>query len=94
MANTAVLAAKGLSCEVGGLRAFYGGGVRSESTLAFEEKEKIENVEKKVDLSSGGGKKEQKGIVSYWGVEPSKITKQDGTEWKWNCFRVSIGFFL
>lgn len=35
---------------------------------------------------SGGGK----GIVSYWGVSPGQITKEDGTEWKWNCFRVII----
>ena len=27
-------------------------------------------------------------IVSYWGVAPPKITKEDGTAWKWNCFRV------
>ncbi|CAJ1930912.1 unnamed protein product [Sphenostylis stenocarpa] len=76
VANTAVTVAKGLSCEVGGLR--------SESTLALSEKEK---TEKKVDLSCAGGKKEQKGIMSYWGIESSKIIKQDGTEWKWNSFR-------
>lgn len=29
-----------------------------------------------------------KAIVSYWGVTPPKITKEDGTAWKWNCFRV------
>lgn len=85
VANTAMFVAKGLSGEVGGLRALYGGGVRSESTLALSEKEKIE---KKVGLSSAGGNKEEKVIVSYWGIQPSKITKKDGTEWKWNCFRV------
>nr|AAC35354.1 alternative oxidase precursor [Glycine max] len=84
VANTAMFVAKGLSGEVGGLRALYGGGVRSESTLALSEKEKIE---KKVGLSSAGGNKEEKVIVSYWGIQPSKITKKDGTEWKWNCFR-------
>nr|Q07185.1 RecName: Full=Ubiquinol oxidase 1, mitochondrial; AltName: Full=Alternative oxidase 1; Flags: Precursor [Glycine max]CAA48653.1 alternative oxidase [Glycine max]prf//2004454A respiratory chain terminal oxidase [Glycine max] len=83
VANTAMFVAKGLSGEVGGLRALYGGGVRSESTLALSEKEKIE---KKVGLSSAGGNKEEKVIVSYWGIQPSKITKKDGTEWKWNCF--------
>ena len=56
--------------------------MRSESTLALSEKEKIE---KKVGLSSAGGNKEEKVIVSYWGIQPSKITKKDGTEWKWNC---------
>ncbi|XP_011028023.1 PREDICTED: ubiquinol oxidase 2, mitochondrial [Populus euphratica] len=28
-----------------------------------------------------------KAIVSYWGVTPPKIVKEDGTAWKWNCFR-------
>jgi ubiquinol oxidase len=27
------------------------------------------------------------GIVSYWGVDPPKVTKHDGSAWKWNCFR-------
>ncbi|GAU15817.1 hypothetical protein TSUD_236330 [Trifolium subterraneum] len=36
---------------------------------------------------SAGGNKDEKGIMSYWGIQSSKITKQDGTEWKWNCFR-------
>lgn len=90
MANTVMLVAKGLSGEVGGARAFYGGGVRSESTLVLPEKEKME---KKVGVCGGGENKDQKGIVSYWGVEPSKITKLDGTEWKWNCFRVCINIY-
>ncbi|KAJ1396871.1 Alternative oxidase [Sesbania bispinosa] len=95
--NTAMLVAKGLGAEVGAPNkwgflvrgpAVYGGGVRNGSTLAVPEEE-----EKRVDSSpshnaaSAGGNKEEKGIVSYWGIHPSKITKQDGTEWKWNCFR-------
>jgi ubiquinol oxidase len=71
--------------------AIYGGGVRNGSTLTLSEKEKHE--EKRIHSSShsaSGGNKEEKGIVSYWGIQPSKITKQDGTEWKWNCFRVCI----
>ncbi|URE10644.1 Ubiquinol oxidase [Musa troglodytarum] len=24
--------------------------------------------------------------ASYWGVPPSKITKEDGTPWRWSCF--------
>ncbi|TQD72051.1 hypothetical protein C1H46_042409 [Malus baccata] len=35
----------------------------------------------------GGGKDDEKTITSYWGVGPTKVTKQDGTEWKWTCFR-------
>ncbi|XP_039121047.1 ubiquinol oxidase 2, mitochondrial-like [Dioscorea cayenensis subsp. rotundata] len=30
---------------------------------------------------------ERKEVVSYWGMAPLKLMKEDGTEWKWNCFR-------
>ncbi|XP_078441766.1 ubiquinol oxidase 2, mitochondrial-like [Wolffia australiana] len=30
---------------------------------------------------------EQKAVASYWGVPPSKFTKEDGTSWRWACFR-------
>uniref|UniRef100_A0A5B7AHU8 Ubiquinol oxidase n=1 Tax=Davidia involucrata TaxID=16924 RepID=A0A5B7AHU8_DAVIN len=25
-------------------------------------------------------------VSSYWGISRSKITREDGTEWPWNCF--------
>ncbi|XP_010278800.1 PREDICTED: ubiquinol oxidase 2, mitochondrial-like [Nelumbo nucifera] len=61
-------------------------GVRNESTLAFKEEEQEKNVE---SVSAGGLAKhpEEKAVVSYWGVPPSKMMKEDGTEWRWNCFR-------
>ncbi|XP_061352096.1 ubiquinol oxidase 1, mitochondrial-like [Gastrolobium bilobum] len=91
---------KGLGGEVGGgsyylVRgtAVYGSGVRNKSTLAFSDKDNNEE-KKRVDLSNSdhssaapGENKEQKGIVSYWGIHPSRITKPDGTEWGWNCFK-------
>lgn len=28
-------------------------------------------------------------VNSYWGIEQSKkLVREDGTEWKWSCFRV------
>lgn len=27
-------------------------------------------------------------VSSYWGVSRPKITREDGTEWPWNCFMV------
>ncbi|XAR69202.1 Ubiquinol oxidase [Bertholletia excelsa] len=53
--------------------------IRSCSTLASgaagEKKEKAED----------GG--DEKAVVSsYWGIAPRKITKGDGSPWKWNCF--------
>ncbi|KAI6706841.1 hypothetical protein NL676_009803 [Syzygium grande] len=38
---------------------------------------------------SDGASQGEKAIASYWGVEPSKVTKGDGTEWRWTCFRPS-----
>ncbi|KAL3818346.1 hypothetical protein ACJIZ3_004251 [Penstemon smallii] len=26
-------------------------------------------------------------VSSYWGVAPPKVTKEDGSPWRWNCFR-------
>ncbi|XP_073047866.1 ubiquinol oxidase 2, mitochondrial-like isoform X1 [Primulina eburnea] len=31
-------------------------------------------------------KVEKGGISSYWGIARPKITREDGTEWVWNCF--------
>ncbi|KAE8726204.1 Ubiquinol oxidase 1 [Hibiscus syriacus] len=31
--------------------------------------------------------KDAKGIVSYWGLEPTRVSKEDGAPWKWTCFR-------
>ncbi|CDJ26408.1 hypothetical protein CFC21_039778 [Triticum aestivum] len=32
-------------------------------------------------------KKGEKEAASYWGVAPARLVKEDGTEWKWPCFR-------
>ncbi|XP_078148192.1 ubiquinol oxidase 1a, mitochondrial-like [Carex rostrata] len=42
---------------------------------------------KSSDVSSSGKFKTEKEIVSYWGIQPNKIAKEDGTEWKWTSFR-------
>ncbi|KAL0324109.1 UNVERIFIED_CONTAM: Ubiquinol oxidase 1, mitochondrial [Sesamum calycinum] len=67
-------------------------GSRNASTLALGEKQQ-EEEKKKVQAGSdggaaaGGGGNGNKAIVSYWGVEPAKVTKEDGSEWRWNCFK-------
>ncbi|KAL6652101.1 hypothetical protein ACP70R_011026 [Stipagrostis hirtigluma subsp. patula] len=33
------------------------------------------------------GGQSNKAIVSYWGIDPPKLVKEDGTEWRWPCFR-------
>ncbi|KAJ6340596.1 hypothetical protein OIU77_008372 [Salix suchowensis] len=63
-------------------------GVRHGSTMSFGEKDQQKTEMKQTPpAADGGGKEEKKEIASYWGVPPSRVTKEDGTEWKWNCFR-------
>ncbi|XP_027182600.1 ubiquinol oxidase 2, mitochondrial-like [Coffea eugenioides] len=75
----------------------YGGiGSRQASTLALGDK-KVEDEEEVKAVKSGAaggataaagdGGNGNKEVVSYWGVEPPKVTKEDGSEWSWNCFR-------
>ncbi|TVU32298.1 hypothetical protein EJB05_24023, partial [Eragrostis curvula] len=33
------------------------------------------------------GDKKEKEAASYWGVAPTRVVKEDGTEWKGTCFR-------
>ncbi|KAK4364773.1 hypothetical protein RND71_016131 [Anisodus tanguticus] len=64
-------------------------GSRSASTMALNDKQQEKDGDKKVEngaaANASGG--DEKSVVSYWGVSPSKVTKPDGSEWKWNCFR-------
>ncbi|KAF5750578.1 mitochondrial alternative oxidase 1 [Tripterygium wilfordii] len=62
-------------------------GLRNGSSMALQG-EKTDRVKKEPVAESAGapGGKDEKQI-SYWGIPPEKISKEDGTEWKWNCFR-------
>ncbi|CAK9149162.1 unnamed protein product [Ilex paraguariensis] len=64
-------------------------GVRKESTVALGDKDEHPEKQAQTGGASGaaGGGGDDKAIVSYWGVEPAKVTKEDGTEWRWHCFR-------
>lgn len=70
-------------------------GVRNGSTLTLDEKEQHEeNIPGTAGSAGGtsGGDGKGKDVVSYWGVEPAKVIKEDGTQWKWNSFRVRSKF--
>ncbi|XP_057965891.1 ubiquinol oxidase 2, mitochondrial-like [Malania oleifera] len=64
-------------------------GVRNGTTLALNESEKEEKqaTTGAVPAQAGSGGSNKEDVGSYWGVAPSKVTKSDGTEWQWNCFR-------
>ncbi|XP_044503995.1 ubiquinol oxidase 1a, mitochondrial-like [Mangifera indica] len=54
--------------------------------LALHNKEQKET--KKETVTTGeGNNNEEKRIVSYWGLEAPKFTKEDGNELRWSCFR-------
>lgn len=64
-----------------------GGGVElmkrmmsSEAVKVTEEKKEVKEEEKKSESNVV--------VSSYWGVARPRITKEDGTEWPWNCFMV------
>ncbi|KAG8043357.1 hypothetical protein GUJ93_ZPchr0458g22603 [Zizania palustris] len=55
----------------------------STSSVAAREEEAA-----KADASKAGGEKKEVVANSYWGIEQSKkLVREDGTEWKWSCFR-------
>ena len=55
----------------------------AERTSAVAEKDRKETAVAEKE-------KEESGVLvsSYWGISRSKITREDGTEWPWNCFMV------
>ncbi|XP_076887721.1 ubiquinol oxidase 2, mitochondrial-like [Bidens hawaiensis] len=62
-------------------------GTCNASTMTLGENSKEQKDQKEETVGGGGGGSKGKEIASYWGVPPSRVTKEDGTEWKWNCFR-------
>ncbi|XP_050375649.1 ubiquinol oxidase 2, mitochondrial-like [Argentina anserina] len=73
---------------------YPGQRVRNATTLALghpeKQEEEADRSNSTVSVAGHSGSKkddEEKMITSYWGVGPNKITKEDGTEWQWNCFR-------
>ncbi|KAJ9537214.1 hypothetical protein OSB04_029947 [Centaurea solstitialis] len=64
-------------------------GARNASTMTLRDKQQKEEAADggPSAAASSGGQKPPKEVVSYWGVQSPKVTKEDGTEWKWNCFR-------
>ena len=53
-------------------------------------KDKEEINQQVSSASPSDHKQDVKNIVSYWGIIPTKVTKEDGSAWRWNCFRVSV----
>ncbi|XP_057477437.1 ubiquinol oxidase 2, mitochondrial-like [Actinidia eriantha] len=56
----------------------------STSDLGSDTGEKEERAVQAPSTAAAGG---EKAIVSYWGVAPPQLTKEDGSPWRWNSFR-------
>ncbi|KAF5198690.1 Alternative oxidase 3 protein [Thalictrum thalictroides] len=56
----------------------------SSSSVADQKKESKE--ENKSSVISNDAKVAKAAVSSYWGVSRPSLTKEDGTEWPWNCF--------
>ncbi|EOX98793.1 Alternative oxidase 2 [Theobroma cacao] len=56
------------------------------SAPAWTEKVPLEKEEKKENPATGEKKGTEMMVSSYWGISRPKITKEDGTDWPWNCF--------
>ncbi|KAG6408300.1 hypothetical protein SASPL_131305 [Salvia splendens] len=52
-------------------------GNRHRSTMASQEKAK----------PGANGEDDRAAVSSYWGVAPPQVRKDDGSPWRWNCFR-------
>jgi hypothetical protein len=78
-------------------RPFLAGGegvqgswVRLMSTSAASQaKDEAAKAAAAAVAGKGDGEKKEVAVNSYWGIEQSqKLVREDGTEWKWSCFRV------
>ncbi|OIT30836.1 PREDICTED: ubiquinol oxidase 2, mitochondrial-like [Nicotiana attenuata] len=75
------------------VRYFSVMGPRNASTVALSDKEHNDQDDQKINQSGATGRSaaatdsgNNKGVVSYWGIQSPKVTKEDGTPWRWNCF--------
>ena len=58
------------------------------SAPASMEKAPFEKEDKKEDPVTEDKKGKEVLASSYWGISRPKITREDGTDWPWNCFMV------
>ncbi|KAK9931401.1 hypothetical protein M0R45_018677 [Rubus argutus] len=66
--------------------SFYSRRMMSSVTPSIQTQPPEEKDQK--ESSAADAKKGNDGVVvsNYWGISRPKITREDGTEWPWNCF--------
>lgn len=63
------------------------------STAVAEEQGRVKLEQGIKDIENQKEEKKEKEnalVSSYWGIYRPKITREDGSEWPWNCFMVWI----
>ncbi|KAL0387142.1 UNVERIFIED_CONTAM: Ubiquinol oxidase, mitochondrial [Sesamum radiatum] len=73
--------ARGLSMVLIGWRRMMSTAAEPSSTSAVAEKD-----DKSKSVTTGNEKTGDVVVSSYWGISRPKVTREDGTEWPWNCF--------
>ena len=61
------------------------------SKAVAEEQGKVKLEQGVKDIENNQEKEKEKDnalVSSYWGIYRPKITREDGSEWPWNCFMV------
>jgi hypothetical protein len=96
-ASRRLFSATATSPAAAAARPFLAGGegvqgswVRLMSTSAASQaKDEAAKAAAAAAAGKGDGEKKEVAVNSYWGIEQSqKLVREDGTEWKWSCFRV------
>lgn len=59
---------------------------QSAETASLGEKEQKESQSSVSDDAKKGS--DSVVVSNYWGIQRPKITREDGSEWPWNCFMV------
>nr|QEQ43006.1 mitochondrial alternative oxidase [Nymphaea alba] len=67
-------------------------GSASPELAKAEADEKEKSIAETVNRAVGSRPDTGAVVSSYWGIMPSKITREDGTVWPWNCFRPSDAY--
>ncbi|KAK6121216.1 hypothetical protein DH2020_045042 [Rehmannia glutinosa] len=80
-ASAAGVQKQGLSTVVIGWRRMMSTAAEPSSAPAVAEKDNKTN-----GVATGNVGKGEVVVSSYWGIQRPKLTREDGTEWPWNCF--------
>lgn len=88
--NAAVVGRSALSGQQNGMAfgAFeWRRMISSAAPAASAEKVPFEKEDKKENPATED-KDRKEMVTSYWGISRPKVTREDGTDWPWNCFMV------